>query len=148
MNKTNFKIRPAAFKDYEAAVQLDKESFNKDDRWGSLEFLWVLTNASVRSFCAESEGKVVGFAAVEDHKDSSEIVTIAVRPAFRNQGIGGALLAACEAVNPNAPIMLTADAANTEALHFYESNGYTRRLSVPQYYASGHDGIVFSKERD
>lgn len=80
----------------------------------------------------------VGAAEVgADHpalQDAWALVDLAVRSAYRNQGIGGALLEALLASQPCPRALLSTEVTNTGARRLYERNGW-RYL---------HAGFVFT----
>jgi len=92
---------------------------------------------------------MVGFVA-GDQRDSrgfSWIATIAVLPAYRNQGIGRALLSACESKLTTPRVRLCVRSGNGGAIRLYEQESYQRVDVWRGYYKDGADALVMEKVR-
>lgn len=80
--------------------------------------------------------------------DEAEILTLAVAPALRRQGIGRALLeaAAAEAARRGAlALFLEVAAANTSARALYAAAGFTQVGLRRRYYPGGIDALVLRR---
>ncbi|MBQ6504430.1 MAG: GNAT family N-acetyltransferase [Flexilinea sp.] len=142
----SYVIRKAALSDLNAALQLDREAFGVD-AWTFLDYMGVFSIRSVKKFSAEDDGQFAGFAAMEfDHrKRAACLMTLAVRPEFRNRGIGAGLLHTCEAAFPGKNYYLNVDEANKAAIRLYEREGYRQTGTEPGYYLNGHNAIIMEK---
>ena len=145
----SYVIRKAALSDLGPALQLDKETFGVD-AWTFLDYMGVFSIRSIKKFTAEEDGTFAGFASMEfDHqKKAACLMTLAVRPEFRNRGIGTALLTACEEAFPGRKYYLNVDTANEPAIRLYERAGYRQTDIEPQYYLNGHDAIIMEKREN
>ena len=109
----------------------------------------VLVFPEVVRLKALEDGHMVGFVAGDqrDSKGFSWIATIAVLPAYQRQGIGRALLSACESQLIPPRIRLCVRADNGGAMCLYERAGYQRLDVWRGYYKDGADAIVMEKLR-
>lgn len=142
----SYVIRKAALSDLSPALQLDREAFGVD-AWTVLDYIGVFSIRSVKKFTATAEGQFAGFASMEfdPQRKAACLMTLAVRPEFRNRGIGAALLTTCEEAFPGKNYYLNVDTANGPAIRLYERAGYRQTAIEPEYYLNGHDAIVMEK---
>ncbi len=139
-------ILPASLLDLGPLQQIERACFDQD-RWPLLDLLAVLTFPDVVRLKALVDGRMVGFAA-GDRRDSqsiSWIATIAVLPAYRNRGIGRALLQACEARLSMPRVRLCVRADNGAAIRLYEGEAYQRVDVWRGYYKDRADALVMEK---
>lgn len=134
------KIRPFLPVDAEQVAGILKESPQAGD--------W--TEASIResagwrgavALVSESEGKVAGFIIGRQVEDEAEILNLAVSPADRRKGNGGALLkAALDEFRARqvSHVFLEVRESNATGIAFYEKNGFSKRDNRRNYY---HDPI-------
>lgn len=87
------------------------------------------------AFLAERRGSLAGLLVlrivptISDAQDWAEITELYVRPPFRRQGIGAALVRAavnCSRSRGCSELHLLVDPANQEAHAFYEASGFSR----------------------
>ncbi|MDQ7017567.1 MAG: ribosomal protein S18-alanine N-acetyltransferase [Robiginitomaculum sp.] len=96
---------------------------------------------------ATQDGKAVGFALSRIAVDEAELISIAVSPMARNQGLGRALLSAlCAHLKECGVHTLFLEVAsdNAAAVHLYESFGFSRLGLRKKYYANGADALTYS----
>lgn len=141
-------IEAASWHDLNAVRHLEQVCFPQD-AWPLLDVLAVLTLPNVVRLKAVADGRLVGFIAadVKRSRGMAWIATIGVLAEYRNRGIGGALLAACEARLEVTRIRLSVRASNKTAIRLYERFGYRRYDFWPRYYQDREDAIVLQKER-
>ena len=146
-------IEPANWRDLNALRQLEKECFPKD-AWPLWDLIGILTLPGVLRLKAVVDDQMVGFVGVDIRQAErlAWIATIGVLPAYRRQGIGGALLEASErelkareAQMAISAIRLTVRVSNGSAIRLYESFGYRRIGLWTDYYSDGEDGLVMEK---
>jgi ribosomal-protein-alanine N-acetyltransferase len=90
---------------------------------------------------------VQGFLIVRSAGDEAEILTLAVDPSHRRNGLGRALLAAAIASLREAGakrLFLEVDEANAPARGLYQSLGAVAVGRRPRYYEHGADADIFS----
>ncbi len=139
-------IIPAAWRDLTALRGLEKACF-KEDAWPLWDVLGVLTCPGVVRLKAVVDGQMVGFIAGDERRSRhmAWIVTFAVLPVYRRQGIGSSLLAACEDQIDLPAIRLTVRRSNKAALRLYKKFGYHRVSVWPNYYVGKEDALVLEK---
>ncbi len=141
-----FQLETAGFRDLNALRTLEKICFPKD-AWTLVELIAVLTLPDIVRIKAVADGQMVGFIAGDPHRSQgfSWIATVGVLPEWRHQGIGKALMAACEAQLPTPRIRLTVRQSNRAAIKLYEQIGYQSVTFWPRYYKDGESALVMEK---
>lgn len=109
----------------------------------------VLTFPDVVRLKAVEDSQMVGFVAGDPRPSQgfSWIATIGVLPAYQRQGIGRALLHACEAQIKTPRLRLSVRTSNQAAITLYEQEGYRTIDIWKAYYDDGEDAIVMEKPR-
>lgn len=142
-------LQIANWRDLNGLRQLEQACFPKD-AWPLLDLIGVLiTPGVVRLKAVSPGGEMIGFIAGDDHlKDGlAWIATLGVLPDFRRQGIGQALLEACEQRLQSRRIRLNVRYSNHAAIRLYERNGYQRIGIWEKYYQDGEHALVMEKVR-
>jgi [ribosomal protein S18]-alanine N-acetyltransferase len=122
-------------------AEIHKNAFPPDEAWS--ESVLTLQLELLSSHCLLDQRG--GFILLRVMADEAEIVTLAVSPAARRQGIGDGLLRAAKdfAVRHGATRMfLEVAVGNTAALALYAKNGFCRVGRRRRYYANGADALV------
>jgi ribosomal protein S18 acetylase RimI-like enzyme len=140
-------IEPATWRDLNGLRQLEQICFPRD-AWPLWDLIGVLTFPNVGRLKAVSDGQLVGFIAADIRRSEGQawIATIGVLPEYRRQGIGTALLIACETSLVVPRIRLSVRLSNEPAIHLYSRLGYQRAGTWPRYYADGEDALVLEKD--
>jgi ribosomal-protein-alanine N-acetyltransferase len=110
-----------------------------DTPWGEAEFAALLGQAGV--FAASEPG---GFILIRQVADEAEILTLAVEPASRRQGIGRRVISAAAqaaARHGAARLFLEVAVDNKAAIALYEGCGFGR-LGVRRGYYARRGGAV------
>lgn len=118
---------------------LHARCFTYPPPWGADEFRSI-TDSPGMFLLARPHGLLVGRTAA----DEAEILTLAVDPAVRRQGVGRVLVEAFvqEAASRGAErAYLEVAAGNIPARRLYHATGWTR-IGVRRGYYDGADGIV------
>ena len=141
-----FTIKESILSDLGPALQLDRESFDKD-AWTILDYIGVFSDPGIRRFTARVDGRFAGFGASEmDHEENAVcLLTLAVCPEYRKRGIGTALLKQMEEAFGRSDSYLYVDEANTDAIRLYQKTGYHPTGTIREYYMNGHDAVVMVK---
>jgi ribosomal-protein-alanine N-acetyltransferase len=141
-------IEPAGWKDLNAVRHLEQVCFPLD-AWPLWDILGVLTFPNVVRLKAVDNGIMVGFIAgdLRPHENLAWIATIGVLPEYRRQGIGAALLQACEKRLTLPRIRLMVRISNQDALQLYRRAGYHQAGVWPHYYQNGEDAYILEKQR-
>jgi len=140
-------ILPASILDLGPLRAIERACFDRD-AWPLLDLMAVLTFPDVIRLKAVENGRMIGFVA-GDTRDLglSWIATIAVLPEYQNQGVGRALLEACEAKLTTPRVRLCLRTDNLSALRLYEKHGYERVDIWRAYYKDRADALVMEKMR-
>jgi len=143
----NYSIIPANWRDVGALRHLEKVCF-PEDAWPLLDLIAVLSMSNIVRLKAVSNETMIGFIAGELRiaEEMAWIATLAVLPEYRRQGIGAALLAACEARLSLRKVRLTVRAENQAAIDLYLKTGYRKVGYWPDYYNGGGAALVLEKE--
>jgi ribosomal-protein-alanine N-acetyltransferase len=139
-------IQVASLRDLGALRRLENACFEKD-AWPILDLVAVLTWAEVVRLKAVVDHEMVGFVAGDPRpaQNAGWIATIGVDPHYQGQGIGTALLRACEAQLKYPTVKLTVRISNQKAIALYEREGYRTVDIWSKYYNDGEDGLVMEK---
>lgn len=139
-------IQPANLLDLNALRRLERVCFEKDS-WPLLDLVAVLTWADVIRLKAVENGEMIGFVACDPRPSEAAawIATIAVDPRWQRQGIGRALLRACEVQTRQARMKLSVRISNYGAIALYEKEGYRTVDVWGRYYSDNEDALVMEK---
>ncbi len=142
-------IQPATWRDLNPLRRLEQICFPRDS-WPLLDLVGVLTLPSVIRLKAMMDEEMVGFVAgdIRTSQRMAWIATIGVLPEYRQQGIGKALLRACEAKLSVPNVRLCVRTSNWEAIQLYQNSGYQRAGVWKHYYHDGEDAVVMEKQLD
>ncbi|MGD9092196.1 MAG: GNAT family N-acetyltransferase [Anaerolineales bacterium] len=140
-------IQPATWRDLNAIRHLERVCF-PIDAWPIWDMVGVMTLPNVIRLKAMKNGQITGFIAgdVRPSQNMAWIATIAVLPEYRQQGIGSALLRACEEKITQPRVRLSVRASNEPAIRLYKKNGYKDVGLWSRYYYNGEDAIVLEKK--
>ncbi|MBR9763103.1 MAG: ribosomal protein S18-alanine N-acetyltransferase [Rhodobacteraceae bacterium] len=118
--------------DPEALARLHAACFVTPRPWSAEEIRQLCAEAS--TFLLQRPG---GFLLARNAFDEAEVLTIAVDPAARRQGLGRALMQAFLAearARGAATALLEVAADNAAAIALYRATGFTRTGRRPGYY--------------
>ncbi len=134
-------IRPAKLFDIPDVMRIERESFREAYPRGI--FLVFLENNPDTFLVAEYNGKVIGYVMAYLRPDlEGHIMSIAVDPAYRGNGIGSALLVeAIERLIKKGAryIGLEVRVSNERAIRLYERFGFKKVKRIIGYYVDGED---------
>ncbi len=117
------------------------DAFAPGDRWTAASFAGLLQMPGVFGLLDDRGGFVLGREAGGE----AEILTLAVAPASRRQGIGRRLVAGVLEC-ASGPVFLEVAADNPAALHLYWALGFEQCGRRRDYYAPGRDALVLRRE--
>lgn len=140
-------IRPAEVFDAEAMAAIHAACFAKG--WSANEIGQFVAAPGCLSLIVSlsREQTVQGFLIARCAGDEAEILTLAVEPNHRRQGLARAILAAAIAALRKAGakrLFLDVEAANESARGLYQSLGAVAVGRRPRYYEHGADADIFS----
>ena len=140
-------IGPARWGELRAVERLQRRAFRPRLAYRMPTLVLLRVWPGGRFLVARLAGGVLGCAIGDRHEGASRVVNLAVDPAARRLGIGGALLAALEAALPEGDMVLMVEAGNAAAIALYERAGYAAAGREATYYGPGRPGIWMRKER-
>ena len=140
-------IQPATWRDLNAIRHIEIICF-PHDAWPIWDIVGVLTLPNVVRFKAVLDGQIAGFIAADlrPAEKLAWIATIGVLPEYRRQGIGTALLQACEANTRVPRVRLNVRVTNDPAIRLYKQLGYSQVGLWPRYYQDGEDALILEKK--
>jgi ribosomal protein S18 acetylase RimI-like enzyme len=143
-----YTIEPANWRDLNQVRQLENICFPKD-AWPIWDLVGVLTLPNVIRLKAVCQGKIIGFIAgdIRNSENVSWIATVGVLPEYRSQGVGRAIMEACEAQLPSSTVRLCVRPSNRNAIRLYENLGYHSIDNWSRYYSDGEDALIMEKRR-
>lgn len=143
-------IRSATVDDLPAILAIERASFS--DPWSRSSFASLLERPRVYfAVAVERPARtVVGHVVTWFLLDEAELANLAVAPAARGRGVGGALLAAAVATAEARGITtmyLEVRASNNAALALYGSRGFREVGRRPSYYRRPvEDALILRRE--
>jgi len=131
----NIELRPGASGDLASIARIQAAS-PEASQWDVREYLKYDLLVAV---CA---GCIAGFAVARRvAEDESELLNLAVDPAFRRCGVGRRLVAALASDHPGA-LWLEVRESNLGARKFYKSLGFCEVGGRPGYYPDSPEGAI------
>ncbi len=143
-NVKMIKVRIATINDAEEIFEISKNSF-KDDSWSLKLYEAEFSDSSKYYFVATIDDEVVGFIGYAKIFDEAEIMNIAVKDGYRNQGIGKTLIGEMIAYAKTRGITaasLEVRESNVIARHLYQSTGFIEKGIRPHYYGGTEDAVI------
>lgn len=140
-------IVPFRLRHIERILAIERASFGRQ-AWSRRLFLELYQDCPELFLAAKCRGRIAAYAATCVDKRNAEIVSLAVYPDYRRQGVAQALLRftlralAREGVR-RAELMVRPE--NIAAAHLYRSFGFRRVRLVRHYYEDGGDGILMAR---
>jgi ribosomal-protein-alanine N-acetyltransferase len=126
-------------------AEIHAESFAANQAWGVSAITLMLGLPGHFGLLAAQQDQPLGFALGRAQADQAEILTIAVRPGARGQGVGRALVNAllAEAAKRGAlELFLEVAEPNAAARALYAGAGAKEVGRRRRYYADGADALV------
>jgi ribosomal-protein-alanine acetyltransferase len=142
----NPKISPARLADARALAELARTLIEYDlpHSWTEDRIRRQMLHAESAVIVARDRRRLVGFASMQFLDEHAHLSLLAVRPGYRQIGIGRALvdwLEACARTAGIFEVRLEIRAANDVARRFYERLGYFENGLKPAYYAGREDAV-------
>jgi ribosomal protein S18 acetylase RimI-like enzyme len=145
----DYSILPTSLRDLGSLRHVEQACFPKD-AWPLLDLIAVLTWPDViRLKAALPDGAMIGFIAGNPRpsEKTAWIATLGVLPEYQRQGVGRALLRACEAQLAEPRLKLCVRASNEGAIRLYQQEGYQAVDTWPKYYNDQESALVMEKIR-
>lgn len=128
----------------QASLLADLHARAFDRPWSAAEVSKLMGNAAVFAILSQAGSAPSGFAMAWAAAGDSELLTVAVLPEARRQGLGAELVgaAAAAALARGAGSMhLEVAEDNSAARALYEKLGFTQTGRRPSYYAAAHGRV-------
>lgn len=138
------KLRQAAALDAAELVQLESAQ-SLCAHWGEKGWREEIVQPASIVWCAEVEGKVVGFAAMRVAADYGEILNVAVHPDYCRQGIAFRLLSKLlsQAREQECKqVTLEVNIRNRPAISLYTKIGFAEVGRRDKFYNAQEDALV------
>ena len=142
--------RQAEPAEIDALAKLHAAAF--DPSWSAEDIRQMLSARGTFALAVDAApGSLAGFILCRVIAGEAEVLTLAVRPEHRRRGVGGALLAAAEAIASKTAtaMFLEVAADNIGAIALYERAGYAAVGRRAGYYArragAGADAVVMRR---
>jgi len=139
-------IRKATVDDVDELYLIETICF-RERRFQREHILWILHHPNAATYIDRNE-RTRGTLMLLLEGAVCRVLSLAVHPAYRRQGIGRALMALSEdyAVAHGATIVkLEVSTKNAVAIDFYKSLGYENTGFLSNYYSWGEDAHSMSK---
>lgn len=157
------RLRPMRWQDLAAVLTIEEQAF-PNDAWSAQSWWAELAQRPQREYLvahrsahggpepAGSTGapELLGYAGVNHTVDSADLMTIAVAPAARGEGVGALLLAAVidrTEATAAADLLLEVRADNEAAIGMYRAAGFRTIHTRRGYYDAGQDQPGVGAER-
>ena len=140
-------VRRACEADLDFIASLEKENFSIPEK--REDFEKMLTAGDKTLLLATFDGELVGYVAAYTVCRESDILTVAVKPCFRQKGIGKALIfALSDALKAESDaIFLEVRRSNDGARRLYEAAGFVIVGERKNYYKlPTEDAILYKKD--
>jgi ribosomal-protein-alanine N-acetyltransferase len=139
-------------KDLEEMIDIERSSFGEESYRKEL-IVQLLSDEEFHNVIAELDDEKAGYATFfEDaRRKRARLVTIAVKPDYRNRGLAKAMLAFLEEEMRKHElhiVSLEVGTSNVPATNLYLSLGYRITGTIPNYYGKGKDAIYMEKTVD
>jgi [ribosomal protein S18]-alanine N-acetyltransferase len=151
--ETSLIIRPVESFDLPVVAALHAACFTApwDQHWTQQSFKDVLAMPGAGALIAAIGSEPVGFAVARVTADEAELLLIGIRPEYRRDGHGRALLEHMLAVLKRggaAQVFLEVAEPNTAALQFYQGLGFREIGRRPDYFRgrSIADALVLARQ--
>ena len=137
-------IRWVTRKDMPAVLRIEDASFREP--WTEDDFVKSLQQRNIIGMVAEHRDLVIAYMIYELHRDSIHLLSIAVHPDFRRQGVGTAMLAKLASklqYQSRSKITTMASEINLDAQMFLREHGFRATEVVRDHYHPGEDAYFF-----
>lgn len=140
----NIEISSMTQEDLKQIANLPFSDF--DDFWTYSILQDELKSENSYYLVAKSNDEIVGFAGIKLLADKADIMNIAVKKTFRNQGIGSLLLKNLMQLSQEkklTSIFLEVMEENYPAIHLYKKFGF-KQVGIRKNYYQGKNGLLMS----
>ena len=141
--------RDATMMDLPILVSIDREYF-AETAWPVEQFREEISGKTRKFIIGETNGQVIAYAGafLPSVGGEADLMTIAVNPDYRRQGIAKYLIAELEnwaKSRGGEAMMLEVDIKNHEAIELYLKLGYQKLNIRKNYYGYGKDAQIMKR---
>ena len=115
--------------------------------WSRQAFAGELKNPVAAYIVAVAGDIVVGYIGVWRVADEGQITNVAVRPGYRRQGIGRALVERVVAECGGDAVTLEVRRSNVAAQRLYEGMGFAVCGERKRYYEGAEDALIMTRSK-
>ncbi len=141
-------IREMKSEDVPAVAELEKVCFS--DPWSEKSIASERDNRLSYWLVAEDNGEIAGYVGSQSVLDGADMMNLAVKPEYRRQGIGEALVNGLVNYLRQKGIialLLEVRVSNIPAIALYEKLGFRQVGRRPRYYHNPReDALILRKE--
>ncbi|MFW6040910.1 MAG: GNAT family N-acetyltransferase [Thermoplasmatota archaeon] len=140
MNRNDIIVRKCKYEDLDKVIDIEEISFLNPYPY---EIFYDFLGSEL--FLVAKKDEVVGYVIVDLKGDKAVLLSIAVLPEHRREGIGTALIEETLKRVEKDIIVLTLRINNKDAYQFYRTLGFTYSGIIEDYYENGEDGVLMKK---
>jgi ribosomal-protein-alanine N-acetyltransferase len=139
---SKYKIRRCAMDDLEPVLRIENASF--PDPYDRRTFAYFIFSDPDGFLVAEDDGSIVGCVVTSTREGHGLIISIAVAPERKREGIGSKLLEAAlrHLATRSDEVYLQVSVKNLEAIDFYHKFSFREAGLIKNYYQNGDDAYV------
>jgi ribosomal-protein-alanine N-acetyltransferase len=145
--QNRFLVRLARTADMDAILEIEHASFGKDAYDRNL-FAEYLRKCGRLFLVAYRGARICGYQITCVRENRAELVSIAVVPEFRGQGVASVMLESTLRRLKRRKVtrlLLMVRVRNRAARRFYEKFGFEKLRTVKGYYQGGGDGLLMER---
>lgn len=137
----NMLIRKFEEKDLDRILEIERKSFEYPysreifEDYISNDFFLI----------AEVNSKIIGYILAEKRDGEGVVISIAVSPENRLQGVGTSLMETVQKKMDVERFFLIVRESNRGAQIFYDELGFSKITKIEEYYQNDEDGILMQK---
>lgn len=149
MKIRSLKLREFSLLDLDEVMEIEKTSFLKSQAYSRAYFEKYYQKFPQGFLVAERGGKIIGYIIGNLKKNLLELVSLAVRPEWRQKGIGTKLTKFLVSVFMKKgadKFLLNVRTKNRAAVSFYRNLGFETLRKVKSYYRNGDDAYLMKRE--
>jgi [ribosomal protein S18]-alanine N-acetyltransferase len=150
----SYSPRPATIDDLEQVAEIEKKSIRPP--WSREAFAAELDKSTSQFWVVtddETDEKVLAYGVLSFPAEQAHLVTFAVHPQFRRQGLGAYLLR--QLINfvsrkKGESIVLEVRKSNSAAIQLYQALGFVVIHAMPRFYPDGEDAfsMIYKTDRN